>query len=158
MLHEVVVEEAAASDRKRAVDDARRTAGIRRGRNVSWTNDLVVNAPDAKRRSRALTAALSPLVDVAREYFLLDVCGIAGRAQGASCSGSPPRDHHARDAARRDGVRVGLSPAINKTGGRIQRRPREGANDGADLERTPPMADCDFNLVARVIQNGDKAF
>ncbi len=27
-----------------------------------------------------------------------------------SRSGSPPRDHHARDAARRDGVRVGLSP------------------------------------------------
>ena len=31
-------------------------------------------------------------------------------AQSASCSGSPPGDHHARDAARRDGVRVGLSP------------------------------------------------
>jgi hypothetical protein len=31
-------------------------------------------------------------------------------AQSASCSGSPPGDHHARDAARRDGFRVGLSP------------------------------------------------
>ena len=29
-------------------------------------------------------------------------------AQSASCSGSPPGDHHARDAARRDRVRVGL--------------------------------------------------
>jgi NAD(P)-dependent dehydrogenase (short-subunit alcohol dehydrogenase family) len=29
-------------------------------------------------------------------------------AQSASCSGSPPCDHHARDAARRGGVRAGL--------------------------------------------------
>ena len=37
-------------------------------------------------------------------------------AQGEGCSGSPPRDHHACDAARRDGVRIGLSPRR----GRIQ--------------------------------------
>ncbi len=30
-------------------------------------------------------------------------------AQGEGRSGSPPRDHHARDAARRDGVRIGIS-------------------------------------------------
>ena len=29
-------------------------------------------------------------------------------AQNASCSGSPPRNHHARNAARRDRVRIGL--------------------------------------------------
>ena len=51
-------------------------------------------------------------------------------------SGSPPRDHHARDAARRDRVRVSLGLTIHETGGRIQlprgATPREGADDGAD--------------------------
>jgi hypothetical protein len=46
------------------------------------------------------------------------------------------------------------SPAqIHETGGRIQlqeeRRPREGADDGADsVARSQPTADCDFNLAA----------
>jgi transposase len=40
-------------------------------------------------------------------------------AEGSHRPGSPTRDHHARDAARRDGVRIGLSPAIHETGGRI---------------------------------------
>jgi hypothetical protein len=41
-------------------------------------------------------------------------------AQGEGRSGSPPRDHHARDAARRDRVCIGLGPAILETGGRIE--------------------------------------
>jgi NAD(P)-dependent dehydrogenase (short-subunit alcohol dehydrogenase family) len=40
-------------------------------------------------------------------------------AQSARRSGSPPRDHHARDAARRNRVRIGLSPR-HETGGRNQ--------------------------------------
>jgi hypothetical protein len=34
-------------------------------------------------------------------------------AQSVSCSGSPPCDHYARHAARRDRVRIGLSPAVH---------------------------------------------
>ena len=57
-------------------------------------------------------------------------------------------------AMLRDGrVRIGLSPAIHETGGRIQlprgATPREGANDGANsVARSQPMADCDFNRAA----------
>ena len=58
-------------------------------------------------------------------------------AQSEGRSGSPPRDHHARDAARRDGVRISLSPRIPrdrrpKSSSQEERRPREGADDGAD--------------------------
>jgi transposase len=75
-------------------------------------------------------------------------------AQSARCSGSPTGDHHARDAARRDGVRGGLSPRKStrqeaESGSQEERRPREGANDGADsVARSQPMADCDFNRAA----------
>src|SRR5271168_4750557 len=40
-------------------------------------------------------------------------------AQSASCSGSPPRDYHARDAAGPNRVRIGVSPG-HETGGRNQ--------------------------------------
>ena len=58
-------------------------------------------------------------------------------AQGEGRSGSPPRDHHARDAARRDRVHIGLAPAQStrqeaETSSQEERRPREGADDGAD--------------------------
>ena len=71
-----------------------------------------------------------------------------------SRSGSPPRDHHARDAARRDRVRIGLSPRKStrqeaESSSQAERRPREGADDGADsVARGQPMADCDFNRAA----------
>ena len=49
-------------------------------------------------------------------------------AQGPCRSGSPPRDHHARDAAGRNRVRADLDPTSHETGGRIQlqeeRRPK----------------------------------
>ena len=62
-------------------------------------------------------------------------------------------DHHACDAARRDRVRIGLSPRSTRqeaeSSSRKERRPREGADDGADfVARGQPMADCDFNLAA----------
>jgi transposase len=41
-------------------------------------------------------------------------------AQGDGRSGPPPRNHHACDAVRWDGVRVRLSPASPATGGRIR--------------------------------------
>ena len=75
-------------------------------------------------------------------------------AQSASCSGSPPGDHHARDIARRDRVRVGLSPRKStrreaESSSHEERRPREGANDDANsVARSQPMADCDFNQAA----------
>ena len=57
-------------------------------------------------------------------------------AQSASRSGAPPRDHHARDAAGRNRVRIGLSPQATRqeaeTSSQEERRPREGADDGAD--------------------------
>ena len=57
-------------------------------------------------------------------------------AQSASRSGSSPRDHYARDAAGRNGVRTSLSPQSTKqeaeSSSRNERRPREGAADGAD--------------------------
>jgi Enoyl-(Acyl carrier protein) reductase len=49
-------------------------------------------------------------------------------AQSASCSGSPPCDHHARDAARRGGVRVGLSP---------RKSTRQEAESSSHEERRP---------------------
>jgi transposase len=55
-------------------------------------------------------------------------------AQSASRSGAPPRDHHACDAARRDRVRIGLSPAIHETGGRIQ-LPRGATPEGGSRRR-----------------------
>ena len=55
-------------------------------------------------------------------------------AQSASCSGAPPRDHHACDAARRDRVRVRLSPASHETGGRIQ-LPRGATPKGGSRRR-----------------------
>jgi Transposase IS116/IS110/IS902 family len=71
-------------------------------------------------------------------------------AQGEGCSGSPPRDHHARDTARWNGVRITLSPRIpgDRRPNRAPARSdvREGADDGADsVARNQPMADCDFN-------------
>ena len=58
-------------------------------------------------------------------------------AQGASRSGPPPRDHHARNAAGRNGVRIGLSPRKTRqeadTSSQEERRLREGADDGADI-------------------------
>ena len=59
-------------------------------------------------------------------------------AKGPRRSGSSPRNHHARDVAERNRVRTslgGFGPSV-RTGGRIElrkeRRPREGADDGAD--------------------------
>jgi hypothetical protein len=74
-------------------------------------------------------------------------------AQGPCRSGSPPGDHHARDAAGRNRVRADLDPTSHETGGRIQlqeeRRPREGADDGADSVACGlRLADCDFNRAA----------
>ena len=74
-------------------------------------------------------------------------------AQGAGRSGSPPRDHHARDAARRDGVRARLSPASHETGGRIE-LPSGATPEGGSRRRRglcssgQPLADCDFNRAA----------
>ena len=57
-------------------------------------------------------------------------------AKGESRSGSPPRNHHARDAARRDGVRISLSPRIlrDRRPNPVPRgaTPEGGAADGAD--------------------------
>ena len=53
--------------------------------------------------------------------------------QSASRSGTPPRDHHACDAARRDRVRIGLRPR-HKTGGRIQ-LPRGATPEGGSRRR-----------------------
>ena len=74
-------------------------------------------------------------------------------AQGQSRSGAPPRDHHACDAARRDRVRIGLSRQSTRqeaeSSSQEERRPREGADDGADfVARGQPMTDCDFNRAA----------
>ena len=74
-------------------------------------------------------------------------------AQSASRSGAPPRDHHACDAARRDRVRIGLSRQSTRqeaeSSSQEERRPREGADDGADfVARGQPMTDCDFNRAA----------
>ena len=74
-------------------------------------------------------------------------------AQSTSCSGPPSRDHHARDAARRDRVRVRLSPASHETGGRIQlpsgATPKGGSRRRRGLcSRGQPLADCDFNRAA----------
>ena len=69
-------------------------------------------------------------------------------------SGAPPQELSCVcDAARRDRVRIGLSTR-NETGGQIpapqeERRPREGADDGADfVARGHPMTDCDFSRAA----------
>ena len=74
------------------------------------------------------------------------------KAQGRS--GSPPRDHHARDAARRDGVRTGLSlrslrnrrpkPAPERS----DARGREQTTAPILLHAANPLADCGFNLAA----------
>jgi hypothetical protein len=74
-------------------------------------------------------------------------------AQSASRSGSSPRDHYARDAARPNGVRVRLSRAATRqeaeSSSQEERRPREGADNGANfVARGQPMADCDFNQAA----------
>jgi hypothetical protein len=52
--------------------------------------------------------------------FLVEAAVVAERrkeefAQSERRSGGPPRDHHARDAARRDGVRIGLGPDLRRT-------------------------------------------
>ena len=67
--------------------------------------------------------------------------------------GSPPRDHYARDAAGRNRVRTGLSPQSTKqeaeSSSQEERRPREGADDGADsVACGQRLADCGFNLAA----------
>ena len=75
-------------------------------------------------------------------------------AQSASRSGSPPCDHHARDAARRDGVRASLKACQSRrqetaSSSQEERRPREGADDGADSVACGQRpADCGFNLAA----------
>ena len=72
-------------------------------------------------------------------------------AQGAGRSGSPPRDSHARDDARRDGVHIGIGSATNRQEAEIQLprgASREGVGHGADSVRGQPLADCDFNLAA----------
>ena len=74
-------------------------------------------------------------------------------AEGAHRPGSPTRDHHACDAARRDGVR---RPKPRKStrqeaesSSRRSERPKEGADDGADSVACGlRLADCDFNLAA----------
>ena len=74
-------------------------------------------------------------------------------AQSASRSGSPPRDHHARDAARRNGVRIGLSPQATRQEAEIQlprgATPKGGSRRRRGLcSRGQPLADCDFNRAA----------
>jgi hypothetical protein len=75
-------------------------------------------------------------------------------ALGARRSGASPRDHHARDAAGRNRVRRGLlghQPAGQEaaSSSRKERRPREGADDGADFVACGQhKADCVFNLAA----------
>jgi transposase len=54
-------------------------------------------------------------------------------AQSASRSGAPPRDYHACDAARRERVRICLSPR-HETGGRIQ-LPRGVTPEGGSRRR-----------------------
>ena len=59
-------------------------------------------------------------------------------AQGPGRSGSPPRDHHARNAARRDRVHIGLAPAQStrqeaESSSQEERRPREGADERRGL-------------------------
>jgi hypothetical protein len=58
-------------------------------------------------------------------------------AQGARRSGASPRHHHARHAAGRNGVHLGVGLPTTETGDRIQlrkeRRPREGTDDGVDF-------------------------
>ena len=57
-------------------------------------------------------------------------------AQGARRSGASPRHHHARHAAGRNQVRSGLGQRSPRqetaSSSRKERRPREGADDGAD--------------------------
>ena len=62
-------------------------------------------------------------------------------AQSASCSGSPPCDHHARDAARRGGVRVGLSP---------RKSTRQEAESSSHEERRPGRE----QTTARILLHG----
>ena len=74
-------------------------------------------------------------------------------AKCEGCSGSPPRDHHARDAARRNRVRADLGPTGPRqealSSSQEERRPRQGADDGAHfVARSQPTADCDFNQAA----------
>ena len=73
-------------------------------------------------------------------------------AQGEGCSGAPPRDHHARDASRWDGVRARLSPASHETGGRNQlprgATPKGGSRRRRGLRSRGLLADCDFNRAA----------
>ena len=73
-------------------------------------------------------------------------------AQGEGCSGAPPRDHHARDASRWDGVRARLSRASHETGGRNQlprgATPKGGSRRRRGLCSRGLLADCDFNRAA----------
>ena len=68
-------------------------------------------------------------------------------AQGEGCSGAPPRDHHARDASRWDGVRARLSPASHETGGRNQlprgATPKGGSRRRRGLCSRGLLADCE---------------
>jgi hypothetical protein len=61
--------------------------------------------------------------------------------------------YHARDAAGRNRVRADLDPTSHETGGRIQlqeeRRPREGADDGADSVAGPTAGRLRFQQVGR---------
>ena len=75
-------------------------------------------------------------------------------AQGARRSGSSSRDHHACHVARRNRVRTSLRGLSGKprqetaSSSRKERRPREGADNGANSVARGQPADCVFNLAA----------
>src|SRR5580693_2438358 len=84
---------------------------------------------------RLLRSIRPPLLGL-RIEFLFAISKKADLIVNENRSGSPPRDHHACNAARRNRVRIGLSPRNLR-----DRRPnpaprgatpREGADDGAD--------------------------
>src|SRR6202041_2410475 len=81
---------------------------------------------------RPLRSIRPPLLGL-RIKFLFVISKKADLIVNENRSGSPPRDHHARDAAGRNRVRIGLSPATRQeaeSSSQEERRPREGAADG----------------------------
>jgi Transposase IS116/IS110/IS902 family len=57
-------------------------------------------------------------------------------AESPCCSGSAYRDHHAGDAARRDGVRIGISPR-NLRNRRPKPAPKRGDARGRERQMAP---------------------
>jgi hypothetical protein len=101
---------------------------------------------------RLLRSIRPPLLGL-RIEFLFVISKKADLIVNENRSGSPPRDHHARDAARRDGVRAGLGPSTRQTGGRIE-LPQGATPEGGSRRRRGLCcsgqlpADCAFNQAA----------